>query len=229
MEDIFWIYLEAPFACFRPITVGKYRQMHTVISPTAALNIIKNILGLEINDEFECTFCVGLENKLERSVLLTHYHTYAQAYEIQSKKGITWPQKPNIQCVLREIGSNFKAYLGIKTDNNLKNKLKSGLNGEIKRHGIPFAGDNNMIFSKMEECKIPNKELYWLKQINMNGDWKEKRESFSMSTKINRKEFEKTKHSMFKIEHSNEILENCWLHYTASGDLAQPGNILNEV
>jgi CRISPR-associated protein Cas5t len=47
--------------------------------------------------------------------------------------------------------------VGIKADNQLFERIRKGLRGELDepRYGLPFAGDNNFLFDKIDIVELP--------------------------------------------------------------------------
>ena len=74
-----------------------------------------------------------------------------------------------IRPVRREILSNLDVIIGIRSDDSeLKQKVISGLKGEYNntRYGLPFAGDNNLLFDSIEVFEKPPVSAFWYFKIN---------------------------------------------------------------
>ncbi|MEZ5307409.1 MAG: CRISPR-associated protein Cas5 [Pyrinomonadaceae bacterium] len=160
----FWLRIEAPFAAFRAFQAGVYRSSAPVIPPSAAYGLILNLAGIEMRDSEnrlttgirkglpKIELATGLLSSPGRATIYQQLHSYPVGNSGKEIASLAKGAKFWITPVRREILTDYVGVIGVRTDDlSLQNKVIAGLRGEIDRkYGLPFAGDNNLLFSKID-------------------------------------------------------------------------------
>lgn len=164
-----YLHIQAPFAAFRGMQAGVYRSTMPVIPPSAAFGLVLNLAGIEMRGEDVGTtliredlpslmLAVGSVCEPQVCTLYQQLHGYPVGNSGKELKGRTFGSKYWIAPVRREILVNLDAVIAVETpDAMLLDRVRYGLRGEldIPRYGLPFAGDNNFLFDRIEEVNSP--------------------------------------------------------------------------
>ncbi|MCS6913775.1 MAG: type I-MYXAN CRISPR-associated protein Cas5/Cmx5/DevS [Myxococcales bacterium] len=164
--------LQAPFAAFRGMQAGVYRNTAPTIPPSAALGLLLNLAGIEMRDprpgvttlirpDVPCLrLAIGALSLEEPNVAVLYQQLHS--YPVGSS-GKEW--KPRAQgCkywiapVRREVLVCLRVLVGAETeDEALLGRIQRGLRGELDepRYGLPFAGDNNFLFDRIDVLPAP--------------------------------------------------------------------------
>ncbi len=178
METV-WVRLKAPFAAFRHFQAGVYRSSYPIIPYSAAWGLALNLAGVEIRVKQDepvteidlaapnLQIAIGAVEHAERNCLYQQLHSYpvgtsgSKEMAPRTKGSKYW-----IAPVKREILVGLDAIVGIKGDDELLGRMDKGLRGElqVERYGLPFAGDNNLLFDDIQilDAPIP---AYWYSPI----------------------------------------------------------------
>jgi CRISPR-associated protein Cas5t len=177
----FFMRLKAPFAAFRYFQAGVYRSTMPTIPHSAAWGLINNILGIEIRINVNhlttqiskeipsLLIAIGNNTTPEINSLYQQLHVIPVGSSGKENAERTKGNKYFIRPVRREILSNLDVIIGIQSDDSeLKQKVISGLKGEYNntRYGLPFAGDNNLLFDSIEVFEKPPVSAFWYFKIN---------------------------------------------------------------
>jgi CRISPR-associated protein Cas5t len=177
----FFMRLKAPFAAFRYFQAGVYRSTMPTIPHSAAWGLINNILGIEIrinvnhlttqisNEIPSFLIAIGNNAVPEINSLYQQLHVIPVGSSGKENAERTKGSKYFIRPVRREILSNLDVMIGIQSDDSeLKQKVISGLKGEYKpsRYGLPFAGDNNLLFDSIEVFDESPVSAFWYIKID---------------------------------------------------------------
>lgn len=157
---------------------GVYRATLPVIPPSAAWGLVLNLAGIETRAGGDVTtltdpdapplrLCVGVVSEGETSVLYQQLHSYpvgSSGKELQEK---THGAKFWIAPARREIMAGFDAMVGVEADEGLLERVRRGLRGELEgeRYGLPFAGDNNLLFDRIEASATPSTPSRWYTRL----------------------------------------------------------------
>jgi CRISPR-associated protein Cas5t len=165
------------------------------------------------------------------SCLIHQYHKYTQSYsclspyEWEENQDGTFSVKENtkgvkssisnlkkdyqgrkwsIGIVKREYLTNYHGVIGVRGDKFLIEKIKHGIDECFG--SIPFAGDRNLMFSKIS---INNPEANWLSTKKIQNC-----KSLELSTKIDRVNSHRTVREIFYIDDkkSNKPSEFSWVN-----------------
>lgn len=165
-----WLHLKAPFAAFRWMQAGVYRATSPVIPPSTAWGLVLNLAGIDVRttkdsgasrgvrtDAPALALAIGSITEPETSTLYQQLHSYpvgSSGKELakRSHGGKYW-----IAPVRRELLVGFEGVVGIRAEDALLRRVRAGLAGELKepRYGLPFAGDNNLLFDDIRAADAP--------------------------------------------------------------------------
>lgn len=221
----FWLKISAPFAAFRGFQAGVYRSTAPVMPPSAAYGLVLNLAGIEMRDYSNpktteirkdlpnLRFALGVFHQPEKSSAYQQLHSYPVGNSGKELAALTKGAKFWITPVRREMLIDYVGIIGVQTDDKtLQEKVIRGLRGEIEReYGLPFAGDNNFLFDKIEVLDEPPENVIWY--VQHQSDDKQVRGSCRLYVSINRTDNSKTTSSIFvpKENLSLPLPENAWI------------------
>jgi CRISPR-associated protein Cas5t len=211
MEE-FYLRVRAPFATYRTFQAGVYRTSSPVMPHSAAFGLILNLAGIEMREAqslYEPTtriredvprlrIAVGSVKLAEKSSLFQQLHTYPVGdsgghLEPKTKGAKFW-----IVTARREVLVGLDCVLGVQSSEELglPNLIQRGLRGEITRsYGLPFAGDNNFLFDRIEIFRQPPIDALWYAPLK-SGEAPQKG-SCQLTIGINRTDNSKTSSQLF--------------------------------
>lgn len=179
-----WLHLQAPFAAFRWLQAGVYRATSPVIPPSAAWGLLLNLAHIETRDTGAdavvtpiragappLCLAIGAVRMPERSVLYQQLHSYPVGNSGKELAPRTHGAKHWIAPVRREVLVGFDAVLGVRSDDGaLLRRIQDGLHGRLDtpRYGLPFAGDNNLLFDRIDIIEAP-RPACWYTPIDAPG------------------------------------------------------------
>ena len=180
MEKL-WLRVHAPFATYSTFRAGTYRDTMPTMPPSAAYGLILNLAGIEMRGSLQhsvtpiksnlpslkLAFGKIAGNASEISVLLQHMHNYPVGDSGKEHKVKTHGSKYSIEPIHRETIVDLDMMLGIIADPTLISRVKQGLAGEDDRprYGLPFAGDNNYLFDRIDCLEEPIAILFDLQAL----------------------------------------------------------------
>ena len=205
-----WLRVRAPFAAFRGFQAGVYRASAPVMPPSTAYGLVLNLAGIEMRevtpnfttliraDIPKLQIAVGMISVPERSSLYQQLHSYPVGSSGKELKEKTYGAKFWITPVRREILVDYDGIIGVQSDDeSLFDKIKKGLRGELDepRYGLPFAGDNNLLFDRIDLIEAPPPETYWY--ARMRPDDAPRKGSCRLTVGIDRADNSKTTCPLF--------------------------------
>jgi CRISPR-associated protein Cas5t len=204
--DCLWLRIRAPFAAFRGFQAGVYRSTSPIMPPSAALGVVLNLAGIEMRDYTatpnltirEDVPCLQLaiatlpDSKSQVCTLYQQLHSYPVGNSGKADlKPRTHGAKYWITPVRRELLVRLDTILGVRASEELLERVKKGLKGEIEqsRYGLPFAGDNNFLFDRIDILdRVP--EVFWY--VRMQPEDPPMRGSYRLTVGIDRADNSKT-------------------------------------
>lgn len=176
--NTFWLRIRAPFAAFRGFQAGVYRSTSPVMPPSAAYGLVLNLAGIEMRgpsdkaitlirpDVPRLRIAVGLVKAVERNSLYQQLHGYRVGTDAKTKAmaALTKGAKYQIVPVRREVLIDYEGVIGVQsTDESFLAEVERGLRGELEtpRYGLPFAGDNNYLFDRIELANEQPVDILW--------------------------------------------------------------------
>jgi CRISPR-associated protein Cas5t len=166
----FWLHARAPFAAYRAMQAGVYRTTLPVIPHSAALGLVLNLAGIETRDpEPEVTtqvradiprlrIAIGALASPGVSTLYQQLHSYPVGASGKELKERSHGAKYWIAPVRRELLVGLDAIIGVEAPKGaLRDRVRRGLDGQLaeERYGLPFAGDNNLLFDRLDLLDAP--------------------------------------------------------------------------
>ncbi|XPM53221.1 MAG: type I-MYXAN CRISPR-associated protein Cas5/Cmx5/DevS [Leptolyngbya sp. IPPAS B-1204] len=237
--DCLWLRIRAPFAAFRGFQAGVYRATAPVMPPSTAFGLMLNLAGIEMRDtanrpttlirsDLPClklaigSACKALpsgdlapEIESEICTLYQQLHSYPVNPNNPQAKQLapgTKGAKYWIVPVRREFLVGLDMVLGVQTtDSELLQRVQQGLRGELPqpRYGLPFAGDNNFLFDRIDVLHEPIPTLWY---VRMQPDDPPMRGSYRLTVGIDRADNSKTTSYLYApIEQATiEPPRNAW-------------------
>jgi CRISPR-associated protein Cas5t len=225
--DCLWLRIRAPFAAFRAFQAGVYRSTSPVMPPSAALGLVLNLAGIEMRDYTATPNllirkdvpCLKLaiatlpNSKSEVCTIYQQLHSYPVGNSGKTDlKPRTQGAKYWITPVRRELLVGLDMILGVQASEELLERVKKGLKGELEqsRYGLPFAGDNNFLFDRIDILdEVP--AAFWY--VQMQPDDPPMRGSYRLTVGIDRADNSKTTSFLFApVETpSSQPPENSWI------------------
>ena len=161
--DTLFLELDAPFAAYRWLQAGVYRGSYPVIPPSAAWGLALNLAGIESRGDLgevvtpvrpdapALEVAVGILRPGQRSTLYQQLHGYPVGSSGKELKERTHGQKYWIVPARRELLVGLLCVVGIRGAPDVIGRIPPGLAGtlEVERYGLPFAGDNQFLFSQI--------------------------------------------------------------------------------
>ena len=156
----FWLQLSAPFAAFRPLQAGSYRASTRCMPPSAAYGLVLNLAGVELRQGGALPglrLALGQVRAPEVAVLCQQLHGYGAGHDGAAIRGRGHGQKGWIAPVRRELLVGFEAIVAVEAEDELAEELQATLEGRPRRprYGLPFAGDNNLMFDLIQASRLP--------------------------------------------------------------------------
>jgi CRISPR-associated protein Cas5t len=193
MESLF-LRVRAPFAAFRVFQAGVYRATAPAMPHSAALGLVLNLAGIEMRgslnepttlirpDVPRLRIAIGSVTPPERASLYQQLHTYPIGADAgKHLKPMTYGAKYWIVPTRRELLVNLDALIGVRAPQapDLLERVVRGLCGELEaaRYGLPFAGDNNFMFDRVDVCEEPPPATRWYTPVETDqaprkGSWR---------------------------------------------------------
>ncbi|MBD2093404.1 type I-MYXAN CRISPR-associated protein Cas5/Cmx5/DevS [Microcoleus sp. FACHB-1515] len=204
MNDL-WLRIRAPFAAFRGFQAGVYRSTSPVMPPSTAFGLLLNLAGIEMRDrtnrqttlirsDLPCLkLAIGTVPNAESEVctLYQQLHSYPVGASGKELAARTHGAKYWITPVRRELLVGLDMVLGVQADEMLIEQIKKGLRGELdqNRYGLPFAGDNNFLFDRIDILDEPL-PVFWYGR--MQADDRPRRGSYRLTVGIDRADNSRT-------------------------------------
>ncbi len=170
--DRLWLRVTAPFAAYRPMQAGSLRATLPVMTYSAAWGLVLNLAGIETRKGLNQTttgidpeapslrITIGLPAESPGiSSLFQQGHSYpvgksplGEALKARSHGAKYW-----IAPVRREVLVGLDVVLGIEGEPEVLRRIRDGLIGDEdwQRYGLPFAGDNNLLFDRIDLLPAP--------------------------------------------------------------------------
>ena len=209
MEKL-WLRVHAPFATYSTFRSGTYRDTMPTMPPSAVYGLILNLAGIEMRGSrqhsitpiksnlptVKLAFGRISGNASEVSVLLQHMHNYPVGDSGKEHKTKTHGSKYSIEPTHRETIVELDMMIGIIADSTLISRVKQGLTGEDNhpRYGLPFAGDNNYLFDRID-CLDEPIPSHWF--VSVDSKLEQEAGAVNLTVEIDRHVPSKTKSMLF--------------------------------
>lgn len=205
-----WLRVRAPFAAFRGFQAGVYRATSPVMPPSTAYGLVLNLAGIEMRapasgpttlireDVPKLQIAIGVISAAERGSLYQQLHSYPVGNSGKELAAKTHGAKYWIVPVRRELLVGFDGIIGLQSaEGDIYQRLQRGLRGELgePRYGLPFAGDNNFLFDRIEVVDEPPEATHWY--ARMQPDDPPRRGSCRLTVGIDRADNSNTTSFLF--------------------------------
>lgn len=206
-----WLYVQAPFAAYRGLQAGVYRASAPFMPPSAAYGLVLNLAGVEIRavevpgesttrvreDAPRLRLAVGRVGPApETASLFQQLHAYPVGKHGGALAARTHGAKHWITTARRELLVDLRAVIGVEcAERGLLEAIQEGLagTGAPRRYGLPFAGDNNLLFDVLEVVEAPP-EAYWYTRVEPGAGVR--RGSYPMTVGIDRGDSGRTRRGL---------------------------------
>ncbi len=205
-----WLRVRAPFAAFRGFQAGVYRATSPVMPPSTAFGLVLNLAGIEMrtltpgattmirDDVPKLRIAIGVVSPAERGSLYQQLHSYPVGNSGKELAARTHGAKYWILPVRRELLIGLDGIIGIESaEDGLFDRVQRGLRGELgePRYGLPFAGDNNFLFDRIDIIQEPPGATHWYARVQ--PDDPPRRGSCRLTVGIDRADNSKTTSFLF--------------------------------
>lgn len=181
------LHVKAPFAAFRTFTAGFYRPTAPFITPSAAYGLVLNVAGIESrHDDGESSWtltkpglpvvelALGAVSFPEVQSVYQQLHNYPVGSTGKDRAAECKGAKYNIQPVRREFLSGLDAYICLRSNDALEERVRSGLREGLswrlldgrQRYGVPFLGDNSFMIDVLKERESPGPAYWYVRADN---------------------------------------------------------------
>lgn len=172
-----WLRVRAPFAAYRWMQAGVYRATFPTMPPSAAWGLVLNLAGIDIRGDTSgvttttdpgaprLRIAVGSLRTPEVVSLYQQLHSYPVGSSGKELKPLAQGNKYWVAPARRELLVGLDVMLGVRAeDPSLIDRVGKGLRGELgdKRYGLPFAGDNSLLFDSIDELPEPEPARWFL-------------------------------------------------------------------
>lgn len=219
-----WLSVQAPFAAYRGMQAGVFRGTAPILPPSAAYGLVCNLGGIETRgDMSEMTtpmrkdvpllqIAVGGLRVPEVSTLYQQLHSYPVGNSGQDLKAMTRGAKYWIVPVRREVLVGLSVLVGVRCPEvAILDRIVRGLRGEgdWERYGLPFAGDNQFLFDRIDVLQAPL-PAYWYSPLAPDGELR--RGSIRLTIGIDREDASRTTAAVYApiADPSAEPPEDAW-------------------
>lgn len=205
-----WLRVRAPFAAFRGFQAGVYRATSPVMPPSTAFGLVLNLAGIEMraqgsgpttlirDDVPKLRIAIGVASSAEKGSLYQQLHSYPVGNSGKELAVKTHGAKYWIVPIRRELLIGFDGIIGIESgEDGLFDRVQRGLRGELDepRYGLPFAGDNNFLFDRIDVIQEPSGRTRWYARVQ--PDDPPRRGSCRLTVGIDRADNSKTSSFLF--------------------------------
>lgn len=229
------LYVQAPFAAFRPFTAGWYRPTATFLTPSAAYGLALNLAGIETRRDDGLSAMTVTQFDLPQAriamgavacnpggdyptvqTLFQQLHNYPVGASGKERKEDAKGNKYNITPVRREFLSNLRAMIALdfldRTD--IENSIREAVTDappNPRRYGLPFLGDNAFLLDKVVALDSPC-EAFWFARVDESTPGGLLTRSTRLTIWIDRQDMSRTKSAVYTPEEiaTSVIPDSAW-------------------
>ena len=216
-----FLQLDAPFAAFRWLQAGVYRGTSPVIPPSAAWGLALNLAAIETRggldeavtpirpDAPHLDIAVGIVRPGQSSTLYQQLHTYPVGGSGKEFQARTHGAKYWIAPAKRELLAGLCCVVGVRGDGDILDRIPKGLKGTLEgvRYGLPFAGDNQFLFDRIDVIDSPT-AVRWFVPLKAGEAQKE---STRLTTNIDRQDASRTAAPLFAPTPPQACPDAAWI------------------
>ena len=167
---LIWLRIRAPFAAYRPMQAGSLRATLPVMTYSALWGLALNLAGIETRQDHgrvatgidpaapALRLAIGLPGvPAGVSSLFQQVHSYPVGNASAHLEAGTHGAKYHIAPARRELLVDLDVVTGIDGEQAVLDRVLMGLagSGNWSRYGLPFAGDNNLLFDRIDPLPSP--------------------------------------------------------------------------
>lgn len=207
MTRTLFLEFEAPFAAFRWLQAGVYRATSPVMPPSAAWGFALNLAGIEtrgpldevvtsIRPDAPCLeIAVGVVRAGDRSTIYQQLHGYPVGNSGKDLQARAHGQKYWIAPAKREVLVGLVGMVGVRGEASIVDRIPLGLAGklDVDRYGLPFAGDNQCLFSRVDVVEHDDRARWFVPVLPGDAPTGSTR----LTTAIDRADASRTKAPLF--------------------------------
>lgn len=203
--DTLWLRCRAPFAAYRPMQAGSLRATSPVMTYSAAWGLALNLASIETRSpgnqlvtgtavDAPCLrIALGLPGKVPGvATIYQQLHGYPVGNSSENLRLGANGTKYHIAPARRELLVGLDVVIGIQGAPVVLQRITDGLAGSIpeRRYGLPFAGDNNLLFDDIEAQAIAT-SCYWY--VSLDPNQPPQRGATRLTQSIDRKDSSRTR------------------------------------
>lgn len=204
-----WLSVRAPFAAYRGMQAGVFRGTAPVLPPSAAHGLVCNLAGIETRGDLSrvatplregvppLQIAIGSLSVPEVSTLYQQLHSYPVGASGKDAKPRARGAKYWIAPVRREVLVGLAVMLGVRSPAaTVLDRVERGLRGEgdWDRYGLPFAGDNQFLFDRIDILAAPA-PAHWYVPLALDGELR--RGSSRLTIGIDREDASRTTAALY--------------------------------
>ncbi len=211
--------LDAPFSAYRWLQAGVFRGTFPVIPPSAAWGLALNLAGIETrgaldevvtpirDDAPSLEIAVGVIREGQRSTLYQQLHSYPVGNSGKELKPRAKGAKYWIAPAKRELLVDAIFAVGVRGPADIIERIPQGLSGALAtpRYGLPFAGDNQLLFSAITTSTTLTARWY-----TPVAPGKPLPDSVRLTTRIDRRDSSQTQSPLFAPLADNACPAEAW-------------------
>jgi CRISPR-associated protein Cas5t len=218
---VLFLQTEAPFAAFRWMQAGVYRGTFPVMPPSAAWGFVLNLAGIETRgpldevttairpDAPHLDVAVGVVRSGQRSTIYQQLHGYPVGSSGKEFQARSHGAKYWIAPAKREILVGLCCVVGVRGDGAVVDRIPRGLEGTLEdvRYGLPFAGDNQLMFSRIDVVADPANVRWYVPVLEGEA----RQESTRLTTNIDRRDASRTAAPLFAPTAPGACPDAAWI------------------
>jgi CRISPR-associated protein Cas5t len=193
------------------------------MTPSAAWGLVLNLAAIETRSSLD-TVVTGVRDGVPRlqlaigtmtdpavAVLYQQLHTYPVGSSGKELAPRAHGSKYWIAPVRREVLLGLDSVVGVRGPPDILERVQRGLRGELQgeRYGLPFAGDNNFFFERLDVVPEAPPARWWT-PVNLGGS--PRRGSTRLTIAIDRDDSSRTRAALYAptLEQSAVPPDDAW-------------------
>lgn len=200
-----WLRCTAPFAAYRGFQAGVYRATAPTMPYSAAWGLVLNLASVDVRgpladgvtpirpDAPPMRLALGVVATPSVGTLYQHLHSYPVGSSGKELAARTHGAKHWVAPARREILIGLDVVVGVDSpDPAILAAIRDALRGSVgtARYGLPFAGDNNYLFDRIEEVEVPPAAAWY---VPLTPDDPPRKGSCRLTVGINRADPSRTR------------------------------------
>jgi CRISPR-associated protein Cas5t len=168
----------APFAAYRWLQAGVFRGTSPVMTPSAAYGLLLNLAGIESRAGLDTAVtltraglpplrvAVGAVQPAGVATLYQQLHGYPVGSSSKALQARAHGAKYHIAPARRELLVDLDVVVAVEGEAAVLDAVGAGLRGAGSRaYGLPFAGDNNLLFDELRWSTTPTAARWYARVV----------------------------------------------------------------